>query len=181
MTINAYFQKPKVVRRLRERPLGEHIDRYAARLTEEGHCHQSGARCIRIVGHFNQWLVINNIVIDDIDESVTEQYLRYRAHFLQPFFSDSPALYRLLKVLREIGVIAPSTPVLVDPLKQIEQDFGLYLSQERGLEPVTITRHLPPLRKFLHEYCPMVHVSFAKLKGVDIIRFIEHHAHDQSP
>lgn len=56
MTITAYFQNSKVLHRLHEGPLGVYIDIYAARLISEGHCYQSGARCIRIVGDFGCWL-----------------------------------------------------------------------------------------------------------------------------
>ena len=56
MTANAYFKLPKVLRRLYEGPLGDYVDLYAAQLLREGHCYQSGRRCIRIVGDFSQWL-----------------------------------------------------------------------------------------------------------------------------
>ena len=49
MTANAYFKLPKVLRRLYEGPLGDYVDLYAAQLLREGHCYQSGRRCIRIV------------------------------------------------------------------------------------------------------------------------------------
>jgi hypothetical protein len=55
MTTNAYFKFPKILRRLHKGPLGDYIDLYAAQLLREGHCYQSGARCIRIVGDFSQW------------------------------------------------------------------------------------------------------------------------------
>ena len=65
MTITAYFKDSKVLRRLREGPLGVHIDLYAERLLSEGHCRQSGARCIRVVGDFSCWLSRRNLGIDD--------------------------------------------------------------------------------------------------------------------
>ena len=37
MTATAYFKYSKVLRRLREGPLGVYIDVYAARLLSEGH------------------------------------------------------------------------------------------------------------------------------------------------
>jgi hypothetical protein len=54
MTTNAYFKFSKVIRRLHEGPLGDYVDLYAAQLLREGHCYQSGARCIRIVDDFSQ-------------------------------------------------------------------------------------------------------------------------------
>ena len=181
MTTTAYFKNSKVLRRLREGPLGVHIDVYAARLLREGHCYQSGARCIRVVGDFSRWLARKRLSIDDVDERTVERYQRFRARCRHPFLSDRPALYRLLTVLRELDVISPQPPTISGPLEQIEHDFGRYLSQERGLSRVTVIRHLPPLRKFLREYCAEGSASFSKLTGTDIIRFVERHAHDQSP
>ena len=75
MTANAYFTLPKVLRRLYEGPLGDYVDLYAAQLLREGHCYQSGRRCIRIVGDFSQWLGRKHFNISDVDESLVVQYL----------------------------------------------------------------------------------------------------------
>ena len=181
MATTAYFKDSKVLRRLHEGPLGIYIDLYAERLIREGHCYQSGARCIRIVGDFSLWLVRKCLSIDNVDERSIERYLHSRTQHLQPFFSDRPALYRLLAVLREVDVIASPPLSPPEPFEQIERDFGHYLTQERGLSRLTVIRHLPPLRKFLREYCPEGTASFSKLAGSDITSFVERHAHDQSP
>jgi len=92
MTANAYIKLPKVLRRLHEGPLGDYVDLYTAQLLKEGHCYQSGARCIRIVGDFSQWLTRRHFDICDVDESLVAQYLRFRAQYLRPFCSDRPCL-----------------------------------------------------------------------------------------
>lgn len=181
MTTTAYFKCSKVLRRLREGPLGVYIDVYAARLLSEGHCYQSGARCIRVVGDFSCWLAHKRLDINAVDECSVEQYQRYRVRYRHPFVSDRPALYRLLELLREIEAIAPLTAKVPGPLEQIEQDFERYLSQERGLMRVTVIRHRPPLRKFLREHCAEGSTSLSRLTGVDITDFVVRHAHDQSP
>lgn len=181
MTAATYFRDSKVLRRLREGPLGVHIDLYAARLLREGHCYQSGARCIRVVGDFSHWLARLHLDVCHVDERAVEQYQQFRARYRHPFLSDRPALYRLLAVLREGGVIASQTPVSPGSFGQIEKDFEHYLFCERGLSRATVIRHLTPLRKFLREHCAAGAASFPKLTGVDITRFVERHAHDQSP
>jgi len=181
MTATAYFRDSKVLRRLREGPLGVHIDLYATRLLREGHCYQSGARCIRVAGDFSRWLARKRLDISDVEECTVEEYQKFRARYRHPFLSDRRALYRLLAVLREVGAIAPQTPAIPGALEQIERDFEHYLSQERGLSQVTVVRHRSPLRKFLRECCPEGSASFSTLTGTDITRFVERHAHDQSP
>jgi integrase len=116
-----------------------------------------------------------------VDESLMEQYLRFRAHYQRPFYSDRPALCRFLGLLRRIGAIAPPTPAPPKPLEQIEQDFEHYLLRERGLSRTTVIRHRPPLRKFLQEYCSEGPESFSRLTAADVVRFVAEHAHDHSP
>lgn len=181
MTINAYFTVPKVLQRLREGPLGGYLDLYAAQLLKEGHCYQSGTRCIRIVGDFSQWLARKRVAVREVDEHLVEQYLCFRAQYQQPFYSDRPALFRFLILLQQIDIISPPIPIPPKPLEQIEQDFERYLLRERGLAQTSVIRHRPPLRMFLHEYCPEGAASFLRLSAADIVRFITDHAHDQSP
>lgn len=181
MTTTAYFHDIKVLCRLHEGPLGAHIDLYAERLLKEGHCYQSGARCIRVVGDFSHWLARKRLDVSDVDEHTIEQYQKYRLRYRHPFASDLPALWRLLEVLREVGAIAPKVPVVPSTFEHIEQDFEHYLSKERGLSWVTVIRHRTPLRKFLKEYCTKGVASFPMLTGADITRFVERHAYDQSP
>lgn len=180
MTITTYFKNLKVIRRLQKGPLGQYIDVYAERLLHEGHCYQSGGRCIRVVGDFSLWLSRKQLDIDDVDECIIEQYEHFRARHRHPFLSDHRALYRLLSLLREIDVIAPKPPALLGPLEQIEQDFENFLLQERGLSQVSVIRHRPPLRKFLGEHCIEGKASFSKLTATDITHFIIRHARDQS-
>lgn len=181
MTANAYFRFPKVLRRLHEGPLGDYVDLYAAQLLREGHCYQSGARCIRIVSDFSQWLACKHFDIHEVDEHLVGRYLRFRAQCQQPFCSDRPALCRFLELLRQIHVIAPPIPTPPKLLEQIEQDFERYLLRERGLSRSTVIRHRPPLRMFLQEYCGEGTASFSRLSAADIVRFVADHAHDQSP
>jgi site-specific recombinase XerD len=181
MSVSDFVRDSNVHRRLHEGPLGVHIDRYAARLSNEGHCYQSGARCLCVVGDFSRWLERNQLDLGDVNENTVERYLRFRALDRQPFFSDRPALGRLLTVLREIDAIASPPPRTPGPLERIEQDFQQYVLQERGLAGTTFIRHLPALRRFLQECGIEDNASFAKLTAADVTHFVERHVHDQSP
>ena len=181
MTTHNYFRDSKLLDRLHEGPLGAFVDLYAKRLTTEGHCYQSGARCIRVVGDFSLWLRRRHLGVGDINERRVEQYQRFRTRHRHPFLSDRPALKRLLTVLREMDAITQRAPVTLSPQEQIEQDFAHYLLQERGLSQATVVRHRIPLRKFLREHCAQGTGSFPRLTAADITQFVVRHAHDQSP
>lgn len=181
MTIATYFRDPKTLRRLREGPLGTFIDLYAEQLIAEGHCSQSGGRCIRVVGDYSLWLTRKHLDVGDVNEQTVDQYQRFRAKYRKPFLSDFPALKRLLKVLRKTHTIDPAMPMAITPLEQAEQEFEYFLLHERGLSPISVIRHRTPLRKFLREHCAEGTASFSRLTSADITRFVVRHARDQSP
>jgi site-specific recombinase XerD len=177
MSTAVYFTRAKLRQRLHQGPLDLYIDLYATRLLKEGHGRRSAQRCLHIVGDFNHWLTRKQLGIGDVNEWTVEQYSRYRC----PYLSDRPALKRLLSVLREAGAIAPKSAVVLGPLEQIVEDFQRHLSQERGLAPASIIRHLPVLRRFLRETCGDGAQRLSRLTRADITGFVERHARDHSP
>jgi hypothetical protein len=60
-------------------------------------------------------------------------------------------------------------------------EFDAYLRSERGLAPKSIVRHLPVIRRFLHEVCSGGAGHLCKISQEDVIRYIERHARDWSP
>ena len=60
MTIEAYYDSPKMLKRLHEGPLGVHIDLFAARLLREGHRRQGAWRNLRVACDFSHWLARNS-------------------------------------------------------------------------------------------------------------------------
>ena len=83
-------------------------------------------------------------------------------------------------MLREEGAIAP---LALPPLTQHERifkEFDAYLRSERGLAPKSIVRHLPVIRRFLHEVCSGGG-ALCKINQEDVIHYIERHAQDWSP
>ncbi|TYO66822.1 hypothetical protein FXV83_09305 [Bradyrhizobium hipponense] len=99
---------------------------------------------------------------------VVERYLRHRGgrHSIQ--------------LLREEGAIAPLVLPPLTPHERIFKEFDAYLRSERGLAPRSIVRHLPVIRRFLHEVCSGG-AALGKINQEDVIRYIERHAQDWSP
>ena len=180
MTTATFIKKPKRLQRLREGPLGAHIELFSVRLLREGHCQQSAWRNIRVIDDFGRWLSRKGIAINLIDEELVERYMQFRSRYRCPFLSDHPALNRFLAVLREVNVIAPQRPVPLTAHEQIVEGFRRYLLQECGFGRRTIITHLPTLRRFLTECCPSGAGSFSKLVAVDITAFVIRHATKQS-
>ncbi len=180
MSTATFIKKPGRLRRMREGPLGAHLELFCARLLTEGHCQQSAWRNIRVVDDFGWWLTRKGIVVEDVEEEIVDRYMAFRARYRHPFLSDRPALNRFLAVLRELKVIEPQRPCHLSAREQIIEDFQRHLREQGGFAPRTIITHLPTLRRFLVERCKSVKKGIPKLVAADIVNFVAHHAPHQS-
>ena len=180
MATATFIKKPNRLRRLRQGPLGAHLELFSARLLAEGHCQQSAWRNIRVVDDFGRWLARRGMVVGDIDEAVVNRYMAFRVRYRHPFLSDRPALNRFLAVLREEALIAPQRLPHLSADEQIVADFRHHLREQGGYAPRTIITHLPTLRRFLAEHCKSGPRGLSRLVAADIVSFVAHHAPHQS-
>jgi site-specific recombinase XerD len=181
MEVEEYLGRSRLYRRLSSGPHGQLVERYAARLVDERFARHSTWRCLNVVGGLLSWVASRRCALADLDEHVVERYLRHRAgrQSIQP--GDRAALKRWLVALREDGAIAPAVPPSLTPHERIFKQFEDYLRTERGLAPKSIVRHLPTIRRFLHEVCPGGAGDLGKIRQEDAIGYIERHAQDWSP
>src|ERR1700749_1735560 len=109
-----------------------------------------------------------------------EKDVRDRARKKSIHPGERSALKRWLSVLREEGAIAPAELPPLTSHDRIFNEFDAYLRTERGLAPKSIVRHLPIIRRFLHEVCPGGDDDLGKISQQMVIRYIERHAQDWS-
>jgi site-specific recombinase XerD len=181
MECEEYLSSSRLFRRLRSGPHGRLVECYAARLVRDNLVRQGTWRCLNVVGGLLCWIAKHRRMLADLDERMVEQYLRHRAtkQSIQP--GDRAALKRWLSLLREEGAIAPAELPPLTSHDRIFSEFDAYLRTERGLAPKSIVRHLPIIRRFLHEVCPAGDDDLGKISQQEVIRYIERHAQDWSP
>ncbi len=181
MECEDYLHRSQLFRRLRGGPHGQFVERYAARLVGDGLVRHGIWRCLNVVGGLLSWIASRRCALADLDERTVKQYLLHRAgkQSIQP--GDRSALNRWLSVLREEGAIAPAVLPTLTSHDWIFKEFGAYLRTERGLAPKSIVRHLPVIRRFLHEVCPAGNDDLGKISQEEVVRYIERHARDWSP
>jgi hypothetical protein len=178
MVAEEYLGKSRLFRRLKRGPHGQLVELYAARLVEDGLARQGTWRCLSLVGDLLSWIARNRSKLTDLDERMVERYLQRRGgkQSIQP--GDRAALKRLLCVLREAGMIAPAALPPITSQEEIFEAFGDYLRRERGLAPKSIIRHLPVIRRFLHEVWPAGDSDLGKISPEGVTRYVERHARD---
>jgi site-specific recombinase XerD len=181
MECEEYLRRSQLFRRLGSGPHGQLVERYAARLVRDGLLRQGTWRSFNLVSGLLSWISSRGGALADLDERSVELYLRHRARkqSIQP--GDRCALKRWLSVLREEGAIAPAVPPPLTSHDRIFDQFDAYLRTQRGLAPKSIVRHLPVIRRFLHEVCPAGDDDLGKISQEEVIGYIERHAQDWSP
>jgi site-specific recombinase XerD len=181
MEVEEYLRRSRLFRRLKSGLHGQLVERFAARLVEDGLVRLGTWRCLNVVGGILSWIESRRCALANIDERMVERYLRHRAgrQSIQP--GDRAALKRWLSVLRDEGAIAPAMLPPLTPHDRIFKEFDDYLRTERGLAPKSIIRQLPVIRRFLHEVCPAGDDDLGKISQEDVTRYVERHAQDWSP
>jgi len=181
MDAGEYLGRSRLYRHLRSGPHGQLVDLYARRLVDDGLARLGTWRSLKVVDGLLSWMASRQTKLTDLDEHMVERYLRHRGgrQTIQP--GDRAAFKRWLSVLRNAGTIAPAAVPPNGPHDQIFAQFASYLRRERGLAPKSIVRHLPTIRRFLHEVCPGGATDLGKIGREDVIGYIERHARDWSP
>ena len=179
---NQFLTDPKTLQTLHEGPLGAHIDAYAALLHEQGYGRQSACRQIRLMADLGCWLGRHDLAANDLSPQRLQAYLQYRGRHLRPHNGDCSALHRLLRLLREKGVLTQE-PSFAAPgsHRSVEEDFTRYLFQERGLAPATVVYYRSFTRQFLFDRFGTDRIRLTQLCAADITNFVRRHARDISP
>jgi site-specific recombinase XerD len=180
MITEEYLRRSHLFRRLKNGPHGQIVELYAARLVKDELAGASTRRRLKLVADLFSWIKRCGLKLTDLDDHMTERYLKYRAGKRSIQSSDRPAMKRLLSVLRDAGMIPPAPTPPSTAEDQIFAEFSAYLRQERGLAPSTSINHLRFIRRFLREVCSAGASDLGNISHEAVIRYIERHARDGS-
>ena len=180
--VHQFVTFPTTRQRMHEGPLGAYIDEYAALLYEQGYSRQGGGWQIRWVAVLSRWMQQRGLQAKDLTPPTVARYLQFRKRRWRPQRSDYSILKRYLTFLRHKGVLPPEAPSRVKSARErVEENFELYLFQERGLSRVTVAHRLPFIRRFLAELFDRRSIQLERLRAADITGYVRRHARDFGP
>jgi len=180
--INQLFTFSSTIERLRQGPLSEHLDAYAAAIAAQGYGRHSIREQIVVIADFSRWLKQKQIDVQALENEVVDRFLRLRRRQQRIRRGDPKALQRLLTMLCQKGVVKPRKPPVADNAQaRIVAEFQRYLLQERGLSPLTLRNYVPVVEQFLAERFQNRAPNFAKLRAPHVTGFVMRHAHQLSP
>jgi site-specific recombinase XerD len=170
-----------MIDRLREGPLIEHLDAYAASVAEQGYRDHSIRQQIVVIADLSRWLKQKRFTLHDLDDTVVDRFLRLRRGQHRVRRGDPKALDRLLAMLRQTGVVKQQQAVEVTARAKVIGEFRHYLSQERGLAQPTLLNYVPVIEQFLSERFHNRAPNLGQLRARDVTGFVVRHARRLSP
>lgn len=179
--INQFFTFSSTIERLRQGPLSEYLDAYAASVAEQGYARHSIRRQIVTIADFSWWLRHKHIELRDLDGRIVDRFLRSRRRQRRLGRGDPKTLQRLLTLLCEKGAVTCPPTIPQTARSKVVTEFQCYLSQDLGRSLSTLKNYLPFVDQFLLERFHSRAPNFTLLRAPDVTRFVMRHAHQLSP
>ena len=178
--MNESLLDPDFIERFRIGPLAPHLDAYIGLLERQGYSKVSAGEQLRAISRFSEWLGTGGRGLRDVGEETIARFVRRHPQDIQR--GDAAALYRLLRMLREIGASKPNAPTAPrSARRRVTDEYRRYLLQERGLSQSTAINYVPFVDQFLSERFRAGRLNFAALRAPDITGFVQRHAHKLCP
>ncbi len=174
--INQLFSFSTTIERLRQGPLNEYLDVYAAGVAEQGYGHDSIKQQIVVIADLSRWLKQEDIQVHDLDDMMVDRFLQLRRRQHRIRRGDPKALARLLAMLRQTGAVKHPQTVEDSARSRVIGEFRHYLLKERGLSQATWLNYVPVIEQFLSERFRNRALAFGMLRASDITGFVLRHA-----
>jgi site-specific recombinase XerD len=162
--------------------IGSHVDSFAAHLVACGYASTTVRSQLRLLGDFDRWLTRRRCGIHALDDELVDTFVTGSKRRGRLHRGHAATLHQFLAHLRARGEVAASLPVVDEsPLGQLQRQYEQYLTAERGLAPVTISKYVDVLRRFLTDRFGNGPLEFHALDVSTITTFVIRHAHTMSP
>jgi site-specific recombinase XerD len=158
-----------------------YLNAYTTLIKERGYSPVSVDTQVQLITCFSQWLRKGNAETYALDEIIVERFLRRHRNAGSVRRGDAAALYRFLRMLRELGVTQRRKKPTLSPQERLITNYRRYLSEERGLTEATVVNYVPFVDQFLSARFQRVPLNFSRLRAPDLTGFVRREAHKLSP
>jgi len=172
------FVRQGVIARLRQGPLGLHLDHFATTLHHEGYASSSIQRFLCAAEKYAQWLQGQGYSVYEMDEGLVRDYVsglpRYRRGNLP---KAAQGLGRLVRFLRQQGLTHPRLDGLfISPLDQWISAYDTHLEHVAGLAPNTRQSYRHLVRCFITDCFGTELPDWSSLTAARITTFVSQEA-----
>ena len=163
--------QPERLHRFLVGPLGPYIEGFAALLSQRGHSPAVGWRKIWLVAELSRWLERRHIGLKLLEERHINGFLQARWKRVSKR-SGEATMIALLQHLREAHAIQTPAPTPRNNMDLLEQEYGVFLTQERALMQSTVNLYLRITRRFVSDQFQGRKLRLNKLLAKDVIDFV---------
>lgn len=168
-----FESQPERLRRFLAGPLGPHIESFATLLSRQGYRPAVGWRKIWLVAELSRWLARSRVTLKGLEERHVAAFLQARWRRVSKRCGEA-TLMALLQHLRASQAIKTPAPEPLNELGLVEQEYGRFLIQERGLMQSTVDLYLRMVRPFVAHHLQHGKLRLSKLVAEDVIHFVLH-------
>ena len=162
---------PERLRRFRVGPLGPHIESFASLISQQGYRPAVGWTKIYLAAGLSRWLERRHVKLKDLEERHIAAFLQARWRRVSRRCGEA-TLLSLLHHLRESQAIRSAKPGRLNELGKLEQQYGRFLLEERGLMESSQQLYLRVARSFASCQLQQGKLRLDKLAPQDVTDFV---------
>ena len=154
-------------------PLVPYVGGFHAELEAEGYRRGPVADQLRVMAHVSRWMEARVIGVGDLTAARIEEFLVARREAGYTLWLSAKGVSPLMDHLHRLGVVP--VPAVVPPATQAElllEAFRIYLAEERGLAPGTVSSDIYIARTFLAGR-PEEDLGLERLTPAEIVAFVK--------
>jgi integrase/recombinase XerD len=153
-------------------PLEGYASGFVAELAGQGYRPPSATLQLRLIAQLSDWLAAEDYEISDLTLPVCERFIAARRAGGSRNLFTVKALAPLLGYLDDLGVSGPAPDPVLAPVEVLLQEYGCYLTGQRGLTRSTAQVYVRLVRPFLAMHYGPNGSGLAGLSGADITGFV---------
>jgi site-specific recombinase XerD len=149
--LDRFLNDEAAVQRMRAAPLGSHLDAFAAVLSALGYARYSIRDRLWTLAALGRWLKRRGLSVIDLRPDIVAAFLRPRTQRARLHRGAAAALRLFLEYLEQEAIIPPAPSSSPTPIALLKARYEAHLHHDRGLSPVTGSRHWFVVGRFLRQ------------------------------
>jgi site-specific recombinase XerD len=179
--LDRYLKDEAAVQRMRALTVGLHLDAFAAVLCALGYARDSIRDRLWTIAALSRWLTRRGLSVADLRPDMVAAFLRPRTQRARVHRGAAATLRLFLEYLEQKAVIPPAASSRSTPVAQLKARYEAHLHDDRGLSPVTGSRHWFVLGRFLRQRFGAGAIEPRAITIEDVTRYVSEQIPARSP
>jgi integrase/recombinase XerD len=154
-------------------PLAPFAAGFRQELANDGYTPNAASNQLQLMAHASRWLDGRGLGVEELKPARVEEFLAHRRAQGYTLWLSPKAVVPMLDYLRGLGVVpAPAASIRATEAEQLQQDYGAYLVQERGLAAGTVASYLHVARLFFAARAVGGQLHLDRLSAAQVTEFV---------